>query len=836
MELDQHSTHKQIGAKVEQLGLESDSDSNAFGEFALKSTVAGLGMLAQARMEVGRVDDPAEVEADAMALDFLRWQQSSGQLSAPAHEQISSGQTSRSSSNGTMETGGFAVGDSIESDISRETGRGSGLDGSTRGQFEGFFGVDLGGVRLHADSKAAELSRSLGAEAFTVGNDVFFGEGRFTPGSSSGMGLLAHELTHVVQQGGSSMRRVDPNAVALSRSPLSGAQMIRRVDFSDSSALEGHDLIEKVSGSGANAASLREFQEVKSGFKMDVNDPDGIKSAEGLALISSSLNTASAVADLFEAFQTSTQATVKDRVAASFGAVKAATDMSKSVCESVQAASALSEKLALSLLPGLGLAVSLMSLADNVYNTLLPLMTARNQTSKVLQQITEKKSGITDTELLKKADLDIAAVSTLLSTEHRQIGFAIADIVADVTQVVGQIATLATGPFGMAVTLLGVAMNLGTQVVRKVTEWALSNSAYKKKLEAASAKGHHERAIAAATLATDAAAAAPSDKALADKKTAADATVKAKKISADAAEEALIKSDANSAFIRILEMSFAPIRLSPTEVMDVEQRKLLIDLKVSENFINATVDELRKDSSAEIRHDDAVGEASELVAVGEPILFTERVKNWGKAVVGSFTKVGNWLAKKAGGEKPIPNASDEVVKKEATASTTVIANYVRKKSKQGHSGVKVEQVNNLLQAPYIKLVTRLLVDPAKEAQDLEKIGEAIKLALQSILAGASSRTSQIEIDTIEVTAERGKVTVTFKTKEIVAAEQAAAAQAAAAAAAQAAAPGAGRPTRALPPAPGAAPAGKAAGKPAPAKTFDTVNPAYGHRTRHVKGK
>jgi uncharacterized membrane protein len=176
------------------------------------------------------------------------------------------------------------------------------------------------------------------------------------------------------------------------------------------------------------------------------------------------------------------------------------------------------------------------------------------------------------------------------------------------------------------------------------------------------------------------------------------------------------------------------------------------------------------------------------------------------------------------------------VKKEATASTTVIANYVRKKSKQGDSGVKVEQVNNLLQAPYIKLVTRLLVDPAKEAQDLEKIGEAIKLALQSILAGASSRTSQIEIDTIEVTAERGKVTVTFKTKEIVAAEQAAAAQAAAAAAAQAAAPGAGRPTRALPPAPGAAPAGKAAGKPAPAKTFDTVNPAYGHRTRHVKGK
>jgi hypothetical protein len=114
MEKDQQSTRQQLGTKVEQLSLGLDTDSSPLADFALKSTVAGLGMLAQARMEVGRVDDPAEVEADAMALDFLRWQQSSGQLSAPAHEQISSGQTSRSSSNGTMETGGFAVGDSIE--------------------------------------------------------------------------------------------------------------------------------------------------------------------------------------------------------------------------------------------------------------------------------------------------------------------------------------------------------------------------------------------------------------------------------------------------------------------------------------------------------------------------------------------------------------------------------------------------------------------------------------------------------------------------------------------------------------------------------------------------
>ncbi len=57
-------------------------------------------------------------------------------------------------------------------------------------------------MRVHHDDHAAALSRAVSARAFTVGNDVFFGAGEYRPGTQSGRELLAHELTHVVQQRG----------------------------------------------------------------------------------------------------------------------------------------------------------------------------------------------------------------------------------------------------------------------------------------------------------------------------------------------------------------------------------------------------------------------------------------------------------------------------------------------------------------------------------------------------------------------------------------------------------------------------------------------------------
>jgi len=75
--------------------------------------------------------------------------------------------------------------------------------------------VDFGGVRVHTDSRAAESAHELGARAYTVGNHIVFGIGRYAPDTNEGRALLAHELTHVLQQTG-------PAAGVLQRSPDEG--------------------------------------------------------------------------------------------------------------------------------------------------------------------------------------------------------------------------------------------------------------------------------------------------------------------------------------------------------------------------------------------------------------------------------------------------------------------------------------------------------------------------------------------------------------------------------------------------------------------------------------
>ena len=80
------------------------------------------------------------------------------------------------------------------------------LDGATRAYMEPRFGHDFSGVRVHADASAAESARAIHAHAYTVGRDVVFGAGQFAPRTSAGKELLAHELSHVVQQGGEDHR------------------------------------------------------------------------------------------------------------------------------------------------------------------------------------------------------------------------------------------------------------------------------------------------------------------------------------------------------------------------------------------------------------------------------------------------------------------------------------------------------------------------------------------------------------------------------------------------------------------------------------------------------
>lgn len=84
----------------------------------------------------------------------------------------------------------------------RRGGSGSPLDHALRERLRPHMSFDPGIARLHQGPVAAEAARRLRAEAFTIGRDVFFGESRYAPQSRQGLGLLAHEVTHVGQQSG----------------------------------------------------------------------------------------------------------------------------------------------------------------------------------------------------------------------------------------------------------------------------------------------------------------------------------------------------------------------------------------------------------------------------------------------------------------------------------------------------------------------------------------------------------------------------------------------------------------------------------------------------------
>jgi len=88
----------------------------------------------------------------------------------------------------------------IVHDVLRSPGRP--LDSGTRAFFEPRFGQDFSAVRVHTDAKAAESARAVNALAYTVGRDVVFGGGQYTPETTGSRNLIGHELTHVVQQRG----------------------------------------------------------------------------------------------------------------------------------------------------------------------------------------------------------------------------------------------------------------------------------------------------------------------------------------------------------------------------------------------------------------------------------------------------------------------------------------------------------------------------------------------------------------------------------------------------------------------------------------------------------
>jgi hypothetical protein len=90
----------------------------------------------------------------------------------------------------------------FEGRLADSKGRGEALSHGSRSQMEQGFGTDFSGVRVHTDPEAVLMNRQIGAQAFTHGSDIYFNEGKYQPGTQEGDHLLAHELTHTIQQGG----------------------------------------------------------------------------------------------------------------------------------------------------------------------------------------------------------------------------------------------------------------------------------------------------------------------------------------------------------------------------------------------------------------------------------------------------------------------------------------------------------------------------------------------------------------------------------------------------------------------------------------------------------
>jgi Domain of unknown function (DUF4157) len=118
----------------------------------------------------------------------------------------SSGSVQRRAENNIQKAGEASTANtassSIESKLSSSKGSGVSLPEPVRNNMESSIGADFSNVKIHTDGSAVQMSKELNAQAFTHGSDIYFNSGKYDTGSKDGQHLLAHELTHTVQQGG----------------------------------------------------------------------------------------------------------------------------------------------------------------------------------------------------------------------------------------------------------------------------------------------------------------------------------------------------------------------------------------------------------------------------------------------------------------------------------------------------------------------------------------------------------------------------------------------------------------------------------------------------------
>ncbi|MFN8932064.1 MAG: DUF4157 domain-containing protein [Pseudanabaena sp.] len=186
-------------------------------------------MTIQAKLNIGEPNDKYEQEADATASRVVQQINSPTQAQSVQREameeedELQMKPFSSIHRESTMEEedelqmkslvqrreniGGGEASTDLESSIQRERGGGQSLDAGLQTKMGQAMGADFSGVKVHTDSQSDQLNKFIQAKAFTTGQDVFFRQGAYDPSSQGGQELIAHELTHVVQQNGGAVQR-----------------------------------------------------------------------------------------------------------------------------------------------------------------------------------------------------------------------------------------------------------------------------------------------------------------------------------------------------------------------------------------------------------------------------------------------------------------------------------------------------------------------------------------------------------------------------------------------------------------------------------------------------
>ena len=175
-------------------------------QYPLKAFQAKSIIPIQAKLSIGEPNDKYEQAADATASKVVQQinsltQEQSVQREAEEELQMESLVQRRENLDG-----GEASTD-LESSIQSARGGGQSLDANLQQLMGQAMGADFSGVKVHTDSQSDQLNKSIQAKAFTTGQDVFFRQGAYEPSSQGGQELIAHELTHVVQQNGGAVQR-----------------------------------------------------------------------------------------------------------------------------------------------------------------------------------------------------------------------------------------------------------------------------------------------------------------------------------------------------------------------------------------------------------------------------------------------------------------------------------------------------------------------------------------------------------------------------------------------------------------------------------------------------